>query len=205
VEIWPIEAPEPAPARDAWTASAEEPEPSSAAIAAARRVARAVRCWTTHGDEGGRVRRPGDVLILVRTRGPAFEAVVRALREAGVPVAGQDRLDVSAHLAVLDLVAAGRAALLPDDDLTLAGALKTPMVDLSDDDLVRIAARRRPEESLAAALRRHAEAGDGVAAKACAALDGWRALSRVHGPFGFYAALLGPGRRARGAARPARR
>ena len=60
----------------------------------------------------GHVWRPGEVLILVRKRGVAFEAVIRALKEAGVPVAGADRLNIGEHIAVLDLVAAGRAALL---------------------------------------------------------------------------------------------
>ena len=91
----------------------------------------------------------------MRKRGAAFEAVIRALKEAGVPVAGADRLNLGEHIAVLDLVAAGRAALLDEDDLTLACALKSPLVGLSDDDLLRIAARRGGA-TLAEALRRHA-------------------------------------------------
>ena len=43
-----------------------------------------------------------------------------------MPVAGADRLTLAEHIAVLDLVALGRAALLPQDDLTLATALKSP-------------------------------------------------------------------------------
>ena len=82
------------------------------------------------------------MLVLMRKRGPAFAAVIRALKEAGVPVAGADRLDIGEHIAVRDLAAAGRAALLPDDDLTLAAALKSPLVGLTDEDLIRIAAGR---------------------------------------------------------------
>jgi hypothetical protein len=159
VELWPTEIRREEPDPDAWTPPAERPEPPSPPARAAARIAEAVKCWTTEGDERGRIHRAGDVLVLARTRGSAFEAVIRALRRAGVPVAGQDRLDVAAHIAVLDLVAAGRAALLPADNLNLAAALKTPLVDLTDDDLVRIAAGRLPEESLVAALRRHADEG----------------------------------------------
>src|SRR5690606_31159890 len=96
------------------------------------------------------------------------------------------------HIAVLDLVAAGRAALLPDDDLTLATALKSPLVGLTDDDLIRIAACRGEDESFLSALSRHAEAGDGAAKRGIEALQAWRALARSHGPFGFFATLLGP-------------
>jgi ATP-dependent helicase/nuclease subunit A len=187
---------------DAWTAPVDQPESSSPPIVVAQRVAKAIQCWTTQGDEWGRIRRPGDILVLMRRRGPAFEAVIRALRAARVPVAGQDRLKVSEHIAVLDLVAAARSALLPDDDLTLATALKSPLVGLTDDDLIRIAAMRAEDEALVSALERHARAGDDAARRGLEALRAWRDLARDHGPFRFFVSLLGPqGGRARLVAR----
>lgn len=192
VELWPTETPADEEEPEAWVLPIDEPEQQSPPVVVARRIAQAVKCWTTKGDEHGRLWSAGDVLVLVRKRGAAFEAVIRALKEAGVPVAGADRLNIGEHIAVLDLVAAGRAALLLDDDLTLATALKSPLVGLSDDDLIRIAADRADEESLHAALQRHAEAGDAKAKAGCEALQAWRDLARQHGPFGFFATLLGP-------------
>ena len=192
MEVWPVSEPAEEAEPDAWTAPVDAPEANAPAILTARRIARAVRHWTTTGDERGQIWRPGDILILVRKRGPAFEEVIRALKGLGVPVAGQDRLDVAAHIAVNDLVAVGRTGLLPADDLTLAAALKTPLVGLTDDDLVRIAARRPASETLEDALHRHAAAGDAAAARGLAALTDWIALAGAEGPFGFYAALLGP-------------
>ncbi|MDR7035278.1 ATP-dependent helicase/nuclease subunit A [Methylobacterium sp. BE186] len=192
VELWCIEEPAEEVEPDAWAAPVDAPETNAPAIRTARRIARAVKTWITTGDEQGRRRSPGEILILVRKRGTAFEEVIRALKGLGVPVAGQDRLDVAAHIAVNDLVAAGRAGLLPADDLTLATALKTPLVGLSDDDLIRIAARRELSETLEDALHRHADAGDAAAIRGRAALAGWIRLAAAHGPFGFYAALLGP-------------
>jgi len=192
VELWPVERPSEEEEPEAWVLPLDQEEATSPPVVVARRIARAVKCWTTSGDEMGRLWRAGDVLILVRKRGPAFEAVIRALREAGVPVAGQDRLNIGEHIAVLDLVAAGRAALLPQDDLTLATALKSPLVGLTDDDLVRIAAYRRDDEALVDAIHHHADAGDGAARRAREALQTWRGLARAHGPFGFFATLLGP-------------
>jgi ATP-dependent helicase/nuclease subunit A len=192
VELWPTERPAEEEEPDAWTLPVDAPEQTSPPVAVAQRVARTVRAWTREGDEMGQVARAGDILILVRRRGPAFDAVIRALKEAGVPVAGADRLDIGEHIAVLDLVAAGRAALLPADDLTLATALKSPFVGLDDDDLIRLAVGRGDDESLQCALHRHAGAGDAAAQRACEALDRWRGLARAHGPFGFYASLLGP-------------
>jgi ATP-dependent helicase/nuclease subunit A len=192
VELWPTEAPQQEDEPEAWTLPVDEPERHSPPVLVAGRVAKAIRAWTSNGDEGGRVWSPGDILVLVRKRGPAFEAVIRALKAAGVPVAGADRIDVGEHIAVLDLIAAGRAALLPDDDLTLAAALKSPLVGFDDEDLIRIAGGRGNDESLSAALHRHANEGDEIARRGCEALRVWRQLAREHGPFGFYASLLGP-------------
>jgi ATP-dependent helicase/nuclease subunit A len=137
--------------------------------------------------------RPGDIMILVRRRDAFFDAMIRALREKNVPAAGADRLKLGQHIAVMDLAAVGRAALLPDDDLTLATALKTPLFGLDDDDLIRVAPLR--PGSLHAALR---AAPDRRLQEAVAWLDLLRALARALPPFAFYARLLGPlgGRRA---------
>lgn len=192
VELWPFEREEDEEAADAWAHPVDEPEARAPAVRLARKVAQAVRTWTTTGDALGRVWRPGDVLILVRGRNAAFFATIRALKDVGVPVAGADRLDITDHIGVQDLVAAGRAALLPDDDLTLAAALKSPLVGFDDDDLTRIAVGRGDDVSLVDAMRRAAEAGDAAARAGCAALDSWRELAAARGPFRFYAEILGP-------------
>jgi ATP-dependent helicase/nuclease subunit A len=136
--------------------------------------------------------RPSDILILVRTRGPFFEAVIRALKQNKIPVAGADRLELSGHIAVMDLVAAGRAALLPQDDLTLACVLKSPLIGLDDDDLLAFAPGR-PGSLLDALANsdvpRHKSAFE--------TLMRWRARKGLS-PFAFYAQILGQdfGRRA---------
>jgi ATP-dependent helicase/nuclease subunit A len=193
VEIWPTETKgEGGEDPNAWELPVDEPERTAPPVVVAAKIAKAVQCWTREGDSAGRIWRPGEILILVRSRGPAFFAVIRALKSAGVPVAGADRFDIGEHIAVNDLVAAGGAALLPRNDLVLAAALKSPLVGLTDEDLIRIAADRGEAEPLVEALERAAGEGDGRAEAACRALARWRELAREHGPFGFYAALLGP-------------
>ena len=132
-------------------------------------------------------------MILVRSRNAFFEAMIRALKAAEVKAAGADRLKLKDHIAVMDLIAAGRAALLPDDDLTLACALKSPLIGFDDDALMKIAAGR--SGSLAEAL---AAADDGIAQEAARRLAEWRARAKALSPFAFYAVLLGQdgGRRA---------
>ncbi len=135
----------------------------------------------------------GDIMILVRSRGAFFEAMIRALKEARVKTAGADRLSLRDSIAVMDLIAVGRSALLPDDDLTLAAALKSPLVGLDDDDLMALAPQRAG--SLAQAL---AESADPRFAAARRRLEAWRRRAGSHSPYMFYARLVGEdgGRRA---------
>src|SRR5262245_30557902 len=99
--------------------------------------------------------RAGDVLVLVRQRGPLFEAIIRALKDLHVPVAGADRLVLTEHIAVMNLMALADALLLPDDDLALATVLKSPLFGFDDEDLFEIAFERKG--SLRAALRAKAQ------------------------------------------------
>ena len=99
---------------------------------------------TMTGSKGDR--RPlryGDMLVLVRRRGNAFDAVIQALKHAGIPVAGADRLKLTEHIAIIDLMNLADALLLPQDDLALAVALKSPLFGLTDDDLFTLAWQRK--------------------------------------------------------------
>ena len=55
--------------------------------------------------------RAGDILVLVRQRGALFEAVISELKKAGIAVAGADRLVLTEHIAVMDLMALADALL----------------------------------------------------------------------------------------------
>ena len=202
VELWPPIVPSPTPEPEDWRMPLDERPQDDPAVTLARRIAEVVEGWrSTESRERivdaktGEVRRirASDVLILVRKRDAFFEAMIRALKAAGTPVAGADRLKLNEHIAVMDLIAAGRAALLPDDDLTLACVLKSPLLGLDEDALFGLAARRKG--SLAEAL---AASDDGPLAEAGRRLALWRARAKALSPFPFYARILGEdgGRRA---------
>ena len=194
VELWPPIAASGAQPPEDWLMPLDRKDESDPAIAMSRRIADHVKALIAPGsreavhEKNGSLRsvRAGDVLILVRKRGPFFEGVIRALKEAGVPVAGADRLKLGDHIAVQDLVAAGRIALLPQDDLTLACVLKSPLIGLNDDDLLKFAPRRRG--ALIDALRACPEPRS---IDAMARIDSWRKRAG-ESPFRFYARLLGP-------------
>jgi len=110
----------------------------------AARIARQVRAWLRDGlDIRGRPLRPEDVMILVKRRGELASLLVARLYAEGVPVAGVDRLRLNAPLAVQDLLAAIRFVLQPDDDLSLAGLLVSPLIGWSQDDLLAHAPREK--------------------------------------------------------------
>jgi ATP-dependent helicase/nuclease subunit A len=77
---------------------------------------------------------PQDILILVRQRGPLFNAIIENLKKLDLPVAGADRLKLLDVLGVQDCLNLLRFALQPGDDLTLAEILRGPFCGLIDDD-----------------------------------------------------------------------
>ena len=101
-----------------------------------------------------------------------FDAVIQALKHAGVPVAGADRLKLTEHIAIIDLMNLADALLLPQDDLALAVALKSPLFGLDDDDLFKLAWQRKG--SLREALAERA-AADGQLRDALRRLEAMRA------------------------------
>ena len=197
VEIWkPIVAEERDDPRD-WRLPLDLVSEQDPPVVLAHRIAATIAGWLTpdsvervHDEQRGAMRRirAGDVMILVRKRGPFFEAMIRALKEKHVPVAGADRLALTEHIAVMDLIAAGRATLLPQDDLTLACVLKSPLVGLDDDDLITLAPQR--PASLADALAASANERHRSAAEKLAA---WRRWAAALTPFFFYMRLIGAG------------
>jgi ATP-dependent helicase/nuclease subunit A len=185
VEIWPLIEAEPKKEIEGWDAPFDALSEKSPQVRLAARIARQVGHWLARGV------RAGDVLVLVRQRGALFEAIIRALKQAEIAVAGADRLILTEHIAVMDLMVLADALLLPDDDLALATVLKSPLFGLDDDDLFKIAWERKG--SLRAALREKA-AGEPRFAAAAERLDRYALWAQQETPFAFYARLLGPER-----------
>jgi ATP-dependent helicase/nuclease subunit A len=96
--------------------------------------------------------KPGDILILVRSRGELASLIVARLFSAGVPVAGVDRLHLHEPLAVQDLLAAVKFVVQPNDDLSLACLLVSPLIGW-DQEQLRDLAYGRDGKSLWRALR----------------------------------------------------
>ena len=190
VTLWPPVQDE-KPARDTsqWPVEVVEAE-QSANRRIAQRIAREIRDWIDKGRILGERNRPvvaDDVLILVQKRAALFQEIIRALRSEGLPTPGADRLAVTGHIAVLDLLALIDVLLNPADDLQLAALLRSPLFDLGENELFALAQPRAPGQTLWSALF----ATTDIAAQAAAErLGRWRAALDMERPFEFLAGVL---------------
>lgn len=196
-EVWEMIAPAESVEEDDWTLPFDAtPETTPPAILA-RRIADTIAGWIGHEmiveDKKARTVRPGDVLVLVRKRDGFVNALTRALKSRNaIPVGGADRLVLTRHIAIQDLMALGRFMLLLDDDLSLAAVSKSPLLGLSEEDLMLAAARRGKRESLWQRFRILAADGNAVFTQAVDLLEAWRRLAGTQNPFDFFSRILGP-------------
>jgi ATP-dependent helicase/nuclease subunit A len=197
VVLWPAIAPPEKPEIVDWATPVDHLAVDSPEQTLARRIAQTIRGWLNRGeilDAAGadgepRPIRPGQILILVRNRGALSDAVNRQLRTERVPIAGADRMTLTEHIAVMDLCAVGRVVLTPEDDLSLAALLKSPLIGLDEDALFALAARRK--RTLWEALAEHAAAAPaGVYGQTKERIDQWRAMADQRDPHAFFARVL---------------
>ena len=169
VDLWPAvpkaESPEQGDWYDPVDMRAEAHHETILAKRIAGEIARLIGTETLPRPDGSRRRiSAGDILILVRRRSALFEELIRACKALGLPVAGADRLKLGGELAVKDLAALLSFLATPEDDLSLAAALKSPLFGWTEADLYDLAAGRTQTYLWAALRDRAAEYPDTVAA-----------------------------------------
>jgi ATP-dependent helicase/nuclease subunit A len=193
IDLWEVQQQPVKQEIEGWRAPFDGLSETSPEVRLAKRIQAEIKSLVESGAMTGRrgERRPlsyGDMLVLVRRRGNAFDAVIQALKHANIPVAGADRLKLTEHIAIIDLMNFADALLLPQDDLALAVALKSPLFGLSEDDLFKLAWQRKG--SLRRALANHAAAG-GEFSDASKRLEQCERRFASETPFTFYSWLLG--------------
>lgn len=178
VRLWPLLEESDTEAAGDWRRPVDRPADALEQLAA-RIAADIAFCVQNDG------LRAGDFLILLKKRGQIMGLVNKALKNAGLPVAGMDRLALTDHIAVRDLLCLADVMLLPDDDLSLATLLKSPFFDFSEEDLMALAIGR--SGSILEALR---SSGDVRYRAAYEQIVAW--LNRVdfETPYRFFARIL---------------
>ena len=199
VVLWPAYTPPDKPDTENWFDPVDHLGVESPEFRLARRIAGTIKGWLDSDatldalDEHGEARpvRAGGILILTRSRGALTDAINRALKSRGVPIAGADRLTLTEHIAIMDLMALARVVLLPEDDLSLASLLRSPLIGLDEQALFDLAHDRKG--TLWAALKRKAGEREDFA-RARALIEDWRSIADTRDPHAFFARILGPGK-----------
>lgn len=146
VEVWPLVPSSEKEERQAWALPDTQTYTISSRKEVAKRIAKTIQTWLQEGrliESKNRPVRPRDIMILVRRRDQFVEELVRALKNQSVPVTGIDRLRLTDHIAIMDLLVLGDFLLLPEDDLSLATLLKTPLIGMEEDDLFALSYDRK--------------------------------------------------------------
>ena len=194
VEIWDLEKPLDTEDGDPWTAPVDREPAQSPRRRLAKKLARTIKGWIGRRrlSSHDRAVEAGDILILVKKRNAFFDAMIRALWNEQVPVAGADRLKLGDSIAVLDLMALAQFALMPEDDHALACVLKSPIpaAPFSEEQLLALATGRGTA-TLWRALRQSTEDSCRAVAALLAPLVAEGPAAR---PFEFFSGVLSSAR-----------
>jgi ATP-dependent helicase/nuclease subunit A len=148
VDVWPVIEKEDKDDPGPWFEPIDTPHPEDPTVILARRIAEWIRDRVEGGEQiptakGPRAIHYGDVLILVQRRSELFHEIIRACKSLGLPIAGADRLKLGGELAVKDLTALLCFLDTPEDDLSLAAVLRSPLCGWSEAELFRLAHPRK--------------------------------------------------------------
>ncbi|MES2256201.1 MAG: double-strand break repair helicase AddA [Pseudomonadota bacterium] len=137
IEFWTALVPPPAVTVDPYL-PVDAVQPDSPIVILAQRIADQIRSWLDSGATlAGHEKpiAPGDIMILLPRREPFGGEVIRQLKLRRIPVAGADRITLTEQIAVMDLMALGGFVLQREDDLNLATLLRSPLCNVSEEDL----------------------------------------------------------------------
>ena len=153
VDLWPLIEPVKTEADAEWENPVDLVAETHHTARLARQIAEHIRDLIAAGTtipvdpredaRGFRPVRAGDFLILVQRRSALFSEIIRACKNAGLPIAGADRLKLGAELAVKDITALLSFLATAEDDLSLAAVLRSPLFGWTEDELHRLAQPRR--------------------------------------------------------------
>ena len=162
VDVWPAVEPSDDPEDVHWYDPVDRPLEENASIRLADMVAgeidRLIREETIPTPDGrSRAVEPGDILVLVQRRNVIFDRIIRSSQALGIDIAGPDRLRLMEEVAVKDILAFLRFLALPEDDLSLAEVLRSPVIGLSEEKLYDLAHGRQRSRLWRELVRRRAD------------------------------------------------
>ena len=186
VELWPLATPQ---EHDDTPHHQHELIDQNPSIHLAMAIAQTVRSWLDQKERlhiYNRLIRPGDIMVLVQRRSE-MEHLVRAFKDRDIPVSGIDRIVLTEHIAVMDLMVFAQFLLLPEDDLALATLLKSPLIGFNDEKLFMVSYERK---STVWASLLEKQTNDPEIAKVCQYLDEWLSIVDSITPYHLFSRIL---------------
>ncbi len=147
VDLWPLIEKASSKDADDWRNPVdlitEEHHTARLAEKIAAEIDQMIRVGTSIPEKhGSRPVHAGDFLILVQRRSDLFSEIIRACKARKLPIAGADRLKLGAELAVKDISALLTFLATPEDDLSLAAVLRSPICGWTEAELYALAQPR---------------------------------------------------------------
>jgi ATP-dependent helicase/nuclease subunit A len=148
VDLWPLVEKADGKDEDDWRNPVdlitEEHHAARLAAQIADEIALMIRTGVTIPEnKSSRPVHAGDFLILVQRRSDLFSEIIRACKARNLPIAGADRLKLGAELAVKDISALLAFLATPEDDLSLAAVLRSPLCGWTEAELYALAHARK--------------------------------------------------------------
>ncbi len=162
----------------------------TAEVILAERIALHIKALLESGSDNilGRDVCPNDIMILVRQRDSFLANLRAALISTRISVSPPDRIILQNQIEIQDLLALADVCLSPDDDLQLASILKSPLLELQEDDLQELAIARG-KASLFSRLKEY-EKSECIKGLACRKLIEWRSRAGTQDVFSFFNHIL---------------
>ena len=150
VDLWPYIEPSEQDDLPAWHMPVDIKAANDPSVMLASQIASTIKKLisdrhpipNSEAEDGKHSSRPiqaGDFLILVQRRGDLFHDIIRECKAQGLPVAGADRMKIGAEIAVRDLAALLSFLATPEDNYSLAVALKSPLFGWTEKELFTLA------------------------------------------------------------------
>ena len=148
VDLWPLIAPVKEDKDENWEDPVDLIAETHHTARLADQIAAEIKAMIDAGvqiptDHGNRPVHAGDFLILVQRRSALFSEIIRACKQANLAIAGADRLKLGGELAVKDLAALLSFLATPEDDLSLAALLRSPLCGWTEAELFDLAHGRK--------------------------------------------------------------
>lgn len=151
VSIWPLISAETTKTTETyenWEPAMERINKTAVDTQMAQAIAKRIRQMT---DESANTLNPlhyRDFMVLVRTRNNFVTEFIRACKQEHINISGADKMLLSGEIAVQDLISLGKFLLYPQDSLSLAEVLTSPLFSVDTELLEDLCYNRAQNESL---------------------------------------------------------